>query len=288
MSPQVARELRESATLQAIMRRANVLGVPTAEEERELIRRAQDGDDDAREQMIVRNALFVAAIAGEYAGMGLPISDLISTGFLRIDDAIMRFDLDRPGKFITYAARWIRQTIRLDLSTKSRLVRIPVNRVTEFLRWRRWVVRVEAEEGRTPAPDEIAERFGVPVDIVRAVRSADSGPADVADISGSSTDSDDEVRVVDVIPSPAPLPSDRLERESTRKFLLGLCEDKLTAKERKVIGMRFGLDGSPPLRRGDIGAEFGRSAERMRQVEEIALAKLRRAIRRCGEEGVLS
>jgi RNA polymerase primary sigma factor len=296
MPPKAAEELRTSATLQSMMRQAAAAGVPSAGEERDLIRRAQDGDDDAREQMLVRNSPFVVQVAGEYVGYGLPLEDLVSSGIPGLATAVDKFDLDRPGKFITYAVQWIRQSIRRELSSKSRLIRLPVNRVADLRRWRRWATKESQRQGRWIGVEEIAEHFDVAVSVISACRAATSTPAGVTTMLGGPGEEGEEVQITDILPADDD-PSRNVERAEFAERLEALIDSRLTEREAAVIRRHFGLGEREAEQLSDIAADLGVRHQRTSQNKDRALFLLRRAMRFEGwaddaiaamREGVLS
>ncbi len=243
-------------------------------EELELARRIQAGDVAAREQMIQGNLRLVVKIARDYEGFGLPLLDLISEGNIGLMTAVDRFDPSRGARLSTYAALWIKQHIRRALANQSRTIRVPVHVYEKVWRINRVVVRLRHMLGHEPSPEELAAEVGLPAAKVSRWRDAlvSSVPLD----AGAGEDHERELMetVADErIQSPA--------EDLSRHNLEQLVEESigaLTCRELSVLRCRFGLGGEEEKTLEEIGAALKLTRERIRQIQNSALHKLRARI----------
>lgn len=245
----------------------------TPQREIELARKIKTGDQDALHELTKANLRFVVSVAKQYQNQGLSLSDLISEGNLGLIKAAQRFDETRGFKFISYAVWWIRQNILAALSDKARIVRLPQNKISAMLKVRDAFSRLEQELERAPTASEIAESLDMKVqDIELIVKSA---------LKASSLDSplnkDDNgsMTMADMIENiDTERPDEGLQRESLMGDI-GFCMDKLSFRERAVICYSFGLNGVQPMSNAEMAEMFDLSSERVRQIREMALRRLR-------------
>tara|TARA_A100001391_G_scaffold198890_1_gene181107 strand:+ start:11447 stop:12316 length:870 start_codon:yes stop_codon:yes gene_type:complete len=245
----------------------------TPQREIELARMIKTGDQDALHELTKANLRFVVSVAKQYQNQGLSLSDLISEGNLGLIKAAQRFDETRGFKFISYAVWWIRQNILAALSDKARIVRLPQNKISAMLKVRDAFSRLEQELERAPTASEIAESLDMKVqDIELIVKSA---------LKASSLDNplnkDDNgsMTMADMIENiDTERPDEGLQRESLMGDI-GFCMDKLSFRERAVICYSFGLNGVQPMSNAEMAEMFDLSSERVRQIREMALRRLR-------------
>ena len=246
----------------------------TREEEVELADRIKKGDKEARAHMIKANLRLVVKIAQDYANYGLPLLDLISEGNIGLMKAVERFDPNKGGKLSTYAAWWIKQSIKRALANQSKTIRLPVHMVDKISKMRRVAMVLSEELGREPTDEELAEEIGIDRAKLSHLKSAALRPASLdAPISDDDTTEFGEI----IGDEKAQTPLELLSHKNMHMQLDDLLE-VLDERERKIIDDRFGLNGLKPMLLGDVGREFGVSRERIRQLQNVALAKMRKAL----------
>jgi RNA polymerase primary sigma factor len=246
----------------------------TPEEEVELAARIKKGDKKAREQMIKANLRLVVKIAHDYENYGLPLLDLISEGNIGLMKAVERFDPAKGGKLSTYAAWWIKQAIKRALANQAKTIRLPVHLVDKIARMRRVAMQLQEELGREPTDEELAEEMGLSTSRVALMRSAGIRPASLDAPIG---DDDNNTYSELIADEQATNPYDRLEDETVRDMLRELMKS-LDKREAEILSYRFGLDGGPERTLEEVGEKFHVTRERIRQIQNIALRKLRRMI----------
>ena len=246
----------------------------TPQEEINLAARIKKGDREARTLMIKANLRLVVKIAHDYANLGLPILDLVSEGNIGLMKAVERFDPAKGGKLSTYAAWWIKQSIKRALANQSKTIRLPVHLVDKISKMRRVSLQMSEELGREPSDDELAEEIGISSRTVSQLKTVSIRPASLdAPISdGDSTEFGEIVGDED-----AQTPFELLRDKNLRDEVSDLLE-VLDDRERKIIFQRFGLDGGKPKTLEEVGMKFRVTRERIRQLQSIALTKLRRAL----------
>ena len=246
----------------------------TPREEIELARRIRKGDRRAREQMIKANLRLVVKIARDYESYGLPLLDLINEGNIGLMKGVERFDPKKGAKLSTYAAWWIKQSIKRALANQSKTIRLPVHVVDKLFQLRRTASKLEEVLGREPSDDELAAELGYSVARVKQLRRAAVRPTSLDAPIGD----DDTNRVSDVVKDEnADTPYEQLE-EKTNNALVHEMIGTLDAREQAILRQRFGLDGDDRKTLEKIGEQFGVTRERIRQIEEIALRKLRKRL----------
>ncbi len=263
----------ENTSLRLYLREAVETALLTPDEEVVLARRIQAGDEEAREHMIKANLRLVVKIAREYEDYGLPLLDLINEGNIGLMRAVERFDPTKGAKLSTYAAWWIKQSIKRALSNQSKSIRLPIHVVQELARMKKAENRLESELGRQPTELELAAVLEVDVEDIRRWREAAAVGATSLDAPlGSDPESG---RVADVIADDnAKMPWSAVSDETNAELIRELVAT-LNVREQRILRERFALDGGEPRTLEEIGAEFGLTRERIRQLEAAALKKLR-------------
>jgi len=246
----------------------------TPQQEIELAAKIKKGDAAARERMINSNLRLVVTIAHDYANLGLPLLDLISEGNIGLTKAVERFEPGKGAKLSTYAMWWIKQSIKRALANQSKTIRLPVHLVDKVAKVRRVSLQMSDELGREPTDDELGEEIGIPSDKVARLKSVGIRPASLDAPIGD----DDSTKFGEMIgDEDAQTPFELLRDKNLRGEVDGLIE-VLDDREKKIISQRFGLDGGQPKTLEDVSKDFGVTRERIRQLQNIALAKLRRAL----------
>jgi RNA polymerase primary sigma factor len=246
----------------------------TPQQEIELAAKIRNGDRKARALMISSNLRLVVTIAQDYANLGLPILDVISEGNIGLMTAVDRFDPSKGAKLSTYAAWWIRQSIKRALSNQSKTIRLPVHLGDKISKMRRVALQMSEELGREPTDDELAEEVGIASSKVSQLKTASIRPASL-----EAPISDDDLTEFgeSVGDEEARTPFELLRDKDLQKNVGGLLE-VLDAREKKIISQRFGFEGGARKTLNEVGKKLGVSRERIRQLENIALSKLRRAL----------
>jgi RNA polymerase primary sigma factor len=243
----------------------------TAEQEIELANRIKEGDEEAREQMIKANLRLVVKIAREYEGIGLPLMDLISEGNIGLMKAVERFDPTRGAKLSTYSVWWIKQAIKRALANQSKTIRLPVHMVCSISKMHRVGRLLREMLGREATDEELGEELGLKAARVAQMRVAAIRPASLDARMGD----EDSSTLADVVQDEnAEAPSQKFEGEATKRMLREMVE-KLSAREAAIIGARFGLDGGRQKTLEEVGEQFRVTRERVRQIQDKALTKLR-------------
>jgi RNA polymerase primary sigma factor len=246
----------------------------TPQQEIELAAKIKKGDGKAREQMINANLRLVVTIAHDYANLGLPLLDLISEGNIGLTKAVERFDPAKGAKLSTYAMWWIKQSIKRALANQSKTIRLPVHLGDKLAKMRRVSLQMSDELGREPTDDELGEEIGIASEKVARLKSLGIRPASLDAPIGD----DDSTEFGEIIgDEDADTPFELLRDKNLLHEMDGLL-DALDKREKTIISQRFGLDGGKPKTLEDVGKNFGVTRERIRQLQNIALAKLRRAL----------
>jgi len=246
----------------------------TPQEEIDLAARIKKGDKKAREQMIKANLRLVVKIARDYEGIGLPLLDLISEGNIGLMKAVERFDPAKGGKLSTYGSWWIKQSIKRALANQSKTIRLPVHLVDKISKMRRTAMRLQEEFGREPTDEELADELGITAARVAQMRMAAVRPASL-DAPIGDEDSNNFAEVVQ--DESADTPYEQLEEKTIIRMLQEMVKT-LDPREATILRARFGLDGGSQKTLEEVGEKFGVTRERVRQIQNIALKKLRKMI----------
>jgi RNA polymerase primary sigma factor len=262
---------RESASLDKYLQEIGREDLITVEEEVELAQRIRNGDRIALEKLTRANLRFVVSVAKQYQNQGLSLPDLINEGNLGLIKAAEKFDETRGFKFISYAVWWIRQSILQALAEQSRIVRLPLNQVGSLNKINKAFSKFEQENERRPSAEELADQLDIPVDKI----------ADTMKVSGRHISVDapfvegEDNSLLDVMINDDSPNADRvLINESLSKEIERVLAHALSDRERDIVKKFFGL-GMPEMTLEEIGDEFGLTRERVRQIKEKAIRKLK-------------
>jgi RNA polymerase primary sigma factor len=256
------------------LREIGLVKLLTPQEEIELAAKIKKGDKKARELMIKANLRLVVKIARDYEGIGLPLLDLISEGNIGLMKAVERFDPKKGGKLSTYGSWWIKQSIKRALANQSKTIRLPVHLVDKISKMRRLAMKLQEELGREPTDEELAGELGMTAARVAQMRMAAIRPASL-DAPIGDEDSNSYAEIVE--DENATSPYDNLED----KTVVGMLQDMvkhLDAREAEILRFRFGLGGGTERTLEEVGEKFGVTRERIRQIQNLALRKLRKMI----------
>ena len=246
----------------------------TPQEEIELAAKIKKGDKKAREHMIKANLRLVVKIARDYDGIGLPLLDLISEGNIGLMKAVERFDPKKGGKLSTYGSWWIKQSIKRALANQSKTIRLPVHLVDKISKMRRTAMKLQEEFGREPTDEELGDELGMTARRVGQMRLASVRPASLDAPIGD----DDSTNFSEIVADEnADTPYETLEDKTVTGMLQEMVT-KLDEREATILRFRFGLDGGTEKTLEEVGVKFGVTRERVRQIQNIALRKLRKMI----------
>ena len=262
------------SSLKLYLREISKTPLLTIQEENDLAERIKMGDRDARDHMIKANLRLVVKIAHDYSGYGLSLSDLVSEGNIGLMNAVERFDPEKGGKLSTYGAWWIKQSIKRALANQSKTIRLPIHMVDKIARMRRISSILAESLGREPSDDELATELGLPRQKIAMLKQAAQRPTSL----DAPVNEGEAMEYGDIISDDSA--SDPLEALSDKNLhgeIDGLLSI-LNERERRIIDERFGLSGLKPMLLEDVGREFGVSRERIRQLQNSALAKMRKAL----------
>ena len=275
MAKQSKRFRDEEQSLDLYLREIGETPLISADEEVELAKRIRRGDHLALEKLTKANLRFVVSVAKQYQNQGLSLADLINEGNIGLIKAAKRFDETRGFKFISYAVWWIRQAILQALAEQSRIVRLPLNRVGTLHKIGKISSNLEQEFGREPSADEIAHELELPEkEVADTLKISNSHLSLDAPFSTSEDNSLIDILEDELQPSPDESLLDESLRVEIEKAL-----DTLTPREAEVINLYFGLTHEKPLTLEEIGARFSLTRERVRQIKEKAIKRLRHASR---------
>ena len=244
----------------------------TVEEEVVLAERIKSGDEGALEELISANLRLVVKIAHDFKNLGMTIQDLVAEGNLGLIRAAEKFDPAKGAKFSSYAAWWIKQAMRRALSEKCKTIRVPVASVGKIIKIRNKRIELEQQLGYEPSDRELSHYINISEKVIRRLKGADMRTLSLQDpiLNG------EEGEISQLIPDDnSPNPFQELAQFETGKHLTRLLTD-LDPREQKILRMRFGLDGKPPMTLEEISHHLGRTRERVRQIQKRALGKLKK------------
>jgi len=267
----------ERSNLQLYLQEIGKTPLLTPAEEVQLAKRIRRGDKAARDHMISANLRLVVKIAMDYKDFGLPLLDLISEGNIGLIKAVERFDPRKGGKLSTYAAWWIKQSIKRALANQSKTIRLPVHLVDKIAKMRRTAMALTEELGREPTDEELAMELQIPTNKVAHLKSVSVRPTSLDAPIGEDGDSATFGEIVG--DENAMSPFEALKERSRNADLRAMIES-LDPREAEIIKYRFGLDGYDELTLEEVGRKFKVTRERIRQLQNIALSKMRKAISR--------
>jgi RNA polymerase primary sigma factor len=265
----------ERSNLQLYLQEIGKTALLTVDEEVTLARRIRRGDKAARDHMIQANLRLVVKIAMDYKDFGLPLLDLISEGNIGLIKAVERFDPRKGGKLSTYAAWWIKQSIKRALANQSKTIRLPVHLVDKISKMRRTAMQLTEQLGREPTDEELAAELQIPTSKVAHLKSVSVRPASLDAPIGEEGDSATFGEIVG--DDNAVSPFDGL-REKNLNADLSAMVNSLDKREAEIIKLRFGLEGRDELTLEEVGKKFHVTRERIRQLEYLALTKMRKAM----------
>ncbi|MCP4520458.1 MAG: sigma-70 family RNA polymerase sigma factor [Cytophagales bacterium] len=266
---------RESQSLDKYLQEIGKVDLLTPDEEVTLAQRIREGDQLALEKLTKANLRFVVSVAKQYQNQGLSLGDLINEGNLGLIKAAQRFDETRGFKFISYAVWWIRQSILQALAEQSRIVRLPLNRVGSLNKISKTFSELEQKYEREPSPEELAEVLDVTTNEV----------VDTLKISGRHVSMDapfvqgEDNTLLDVLENEADIKPDSSLMTDSLKREIQRALSTLTQREADVISLYFGLNGEHPMTLEEIGERFDLTRERVRQIKEKAIRRLRHTSR---------
>ena len=248
----------------------------TPRDEVKLAGQIKRGNKKAREKMITANLRLVVKIAHDFGNYGLPLLDLISEGNIGLMKAVERFDPKKGGKLSTYASWWIKQSIKRALANQSKTIRLPVHLVDKIGKIRRVAAQMTEELGHEPTTEELAEELGLPVAKVAHLKNVAVRPASL----DAKISADDDTAFGDLVGDDRAEDPFEALRDKDLQGEVGDLLDALDPRERKIISFRFGLDGGRERTLEEVGHKFGVTRERIRQLQNIALLKMRKALRK--------
>ncbi|NND34580.1 MAG: sigma-70 family RNA polymerase sigma factor [Saprospiraceae bacterium] len=267
---------RESQSLEKYLQEIGKVDLLTPEEEVDLAKKIKSGDQEALERLTKANLRFVVSVAKQYQNQGLSLSDLINEGNLGLIKAAQRFDETRGFKFISYAVWWIRQSILQALAEQSRIVRLPLNKVGSLNKINRAFSELEQEYEREPSPEELAEVLEIPTDEVETTLGV---AARHVSMDAPFVDGEDN-SLLDVLENGnTPKTDSKLEYNESLRKEIERSLGTLTERQCDVIKLYFGIGVEHPMSLEDIGEKFGLTRERVRQIKDKAINKLRSASR---------
>ncbi|MDP2137566.1 MAG: RNA polymerase sigma factor RpoD/SigA [Candidatus Didemnitutus sp.] len=274
----------DRSNLQLYLNEIRRTALLTVEEEIKLAARIKRGDKAARDHMISANLRLVVKIAYDYKEMGLPLMDLISEGNLGLIKAVERFDPAKGGKLSTYAAWWIKQSMKRALANQSKTIRLPVHLVDKISRMRKMIAKLTDEFDREPTNEELAYELQIPVNKIALLKTVSVRPASLDAPVGEDSDAATLGDLVGDENSVAP--DAELGERNLREDLHDMV-NALEPREASIIKMRFGLDGENELTLEEVGKKFKVTRERIRQLEYLALSKIRRQMQKHNKQRTL-
>jgi RNA polymerase primary sigma factor len=270
----IGRDNESENGIKIYLREIGQIPLLTPKDEVRLAARIKKGDRQARAQMIKANLRLVVKIAHDYSNFGLPLLDLISEGNIGLMKAVERFDPKKGGKLSTYAAWWIKQSIKRALANQAKTIRLPVHLVDKISKMKRAGHKLSEKLGREATDQELADVLGMTRAKVAQLRTISIRPASLdAPIGDDDATEFSEIVADDAALTPFELLRDKTLRQEVRDIL-----EELEPREAEILTLRFGLDGNKPKTLEEVGRKFKVTRERVRQIQNIALMKLRRVM----------
>ncbi len=264
----------DNEVLSIYLKEINKVPLLTYKEEYDLAVKAKQGDKEAREKILNSNLRFVVSVAKKFRGQGLPLLDLINEGNVGLITALDKFEPEKGYHFISYAVWWIRQSIMKALSDKGRAVRLPLNRSNELVQIQKAQKSLMDDMSTSdPSVEDISKATGLDESVVKDLLTISSDMVSL-DSPVRKKDSDSDSTYGDFVEDSEKGPEDQVMNESMKENVRSLLS-VLNDKERRIIELRYGFDGSKPLSLKDIGTQYNLTKERIRQIEKRALEKLK-------------
>jgi RNA polymerase primary sigma factor len=276
MNQQKSRGLSSNRSLDVYLHEINKTALLTREQEQDLARKIHAGSQEALDQLVKANLRFVVSIAKQYANQGLSLEDLINDGNLGLIKAAHRFDEKRGYKFISYAVWWIRQAMLQSLAEHSRIVRLPLNRAGTLYRIGKASRQLDQELGRQPTAMEIAKKLDISVEEVEDTMHIANTHVSLDD--PYSNDKDDNA-LLDYLTDEDQTSPDEGTYSNALSEDMEKALNTLTDREKLILTLYFGINGEEPLTLEDIGKKLGLTRERIRQIKEKAIQRLRHSTR---------
>jgi RNA polymerase primary sigma factor len=268
----IGRDREGENGIKIYLREIGQIPLLTPQQEIELAAKIKRGDKKARAQMIKSNLRLVVKIAHDYSNLGLPLLDLISEGNIGLMKAVERFDPNRGGKLSTYGAWWIKQSIKRALANQAKTIRLPVHLVDKISKMRRIGMQMSERLGREPTDQELADKLDMTRAKVAQLRQISVRPASLDAPIGD----DDATEFGEIVGDENAATPFEMLRDKTLRADINEVLTELEPREAEILTLRFGLDGSRPKTLEDVGRKFKVTRERVRQIQNIALHKLRR------------
>lgn len=263
---------RDSQSIEKYLQEIGKVEMVTPEEEVELARRIRQGDQESLERLVSANLRFVVSVAKKYQNLGLPLNDIINEGNLGLVKAAQRFDETRGFKFISYAVWWIRQSIIQAIAENSRLVRLPLNKVGSLTKINKAFSALEQEFEREPTAEELANSLDIGEDEVKTTLSVASRHVSM----DAPFEEGESNSLIDVLENPG---AESADAEMEYRYSLSVETERslstLTEREREVIKLFYGIGVENPMTLSDIGEALGLTRERVRQIKDKSISKLR-------------
>lgn len=267
-------QLTEKSAIKLYMQEIGQIPLITREEEVVLAGRIKKGDEEARSKMIKANLRLVVKIAHDYNNFGLPLLDLISEGNIGLIKAVERFDPNKGGKLSTYAAWWIKQSIKRALANQSKTIRLPTHLVDKISRMRKVSLLLAEELGRDPTDEELALEMEMTIAKLVQLKSVSLRPTSLDAPIGD----DEGTRFGELVGDETAVnPFEKLRSKSLNKDIINMV-DQLKGRQAEIIRLRFGLAGDKPKTLEEVGEIFGITRERVRQLQNTALSKIRKSM----------
>ena len=258
-------------SVQLYLQQINKIPLLTTEEELKLARLAQSGDEAARTKLIESNLRLVISIAKHYHNSSLSFMDLVQEGNIGLTKAVSKFDCNKGYRFSTYASWWIRQTISRAISDQSDMVRIPANIKEQYNKLSKVITHFWNENGREPTNIELSEITDLPIEQIEHIMEGQGGTLSLDAPMGAE---DDDSTFGEFLPDTKYIPTEGIDKEA-RNQIIETVLNTLTTREKEIIVNHFGLFNTPPKTLEEIGTELNITRERTRQIEALALRKLR-------------